>query len=206
MSEWVNGRREGWLNEVLNTNSSFKQFCVLVFSGALEFLALLLGSCSVSLPKLIYPLTLPGLSKVLRGSVTPMKRNVLLRQCWENDRSRDQEHAWPQRLAYAFFCDLGCAIRSFSCFCSQGATRSPTHSLLFWTPPPSLCLYLLAPIPIPRKKPFLPKRLYTFPSACCHLSCSLANLLRVINIPGFFVGFAPMLPSLWNLYWAPWRG
>lgn len=77
----MDGRREGWLNEVLNTNSSFKQFCVLVFSGALEFLALLLGSRSVPLPKLIYPLTLPVLSKVMRGSVTPLKRDVSLRQC-----------------------------------------------------------------------------------------------------------------------------
>lgn len=68
------------MNEFLNTNNSFKQLCVLLFLGALEFLALLLGSCSVPLPRLIYLLTLPVLRKVSRGNVTTIERDVLLRQ------------------------------------------------------------------------------------------------------------------------------
>lgn len=61
------GKREGWLNEVLNTNSSFKPFCVLVSSGALEFLAFLLDSCSVPLPKLIYPFNFASVEQGHKG-------------------------------------------------------------------------------------------------------------------------------------------
>jgi hypothetical protein len=43
------GGTEGWVNEFLNINRCFKQFCVL-FSRTLEFLAILLGN-SASLAK-----------------------------------------------------------------------------------------------------------------------------------------------------------